>query len=288
MRRLRGGLGARMHVLDIECRDGRREKLVLRRPRAEHEHATAKNVTKEYDVLRLLESASVDAPRGVLLDAQGEFFGVPAMVLTYLPGASVYAPRDQKAWAERLARGLLAVHAITPDRFDLSRLHVQLIDGIREHLVRRAEPARAHSRLASEVHAVLTKELDRIAWPKPCLVHDDFWPGNTVWHRGRLAGIIDWTFAEVGDPRTDLAQCRADIEMIVSTQLASDFLAAYQRLAPRPLPDMWYFDLHRGLGALLAYKKWIGGYHDAGIEITPSQARRRIEAFLERALAERH
>ena len=276
-----------MHVLDIDDPRGGRHKLVLRRYMPDRDRATPEHVARENSVLRLLESAAVPAPRGVFLDAPGDYVGVPSMVLTYLLGASVYAPRDRGVWAERLARGLLAVHAITPDSFDLSKLHVQVIDGIREHLAKRAKPAGAHSALASEVHAVLTRELDQIKWPRPCLVHDDFWPGNVVWYRGQLAGIIDWTFAEVGDPRTDVAQCRADIAMNHSAELAEEFRDAYQALAPHSLPDMWYFDLHRGLGALLAYKTWLVGYHDAGIQLAPAVARRRIEAFLRRALAAR-
>jgi aminoglycoside phosphotransferase (APT) family kinase protein len=287
MRRLRGGLGAQMHVLDVETADGRRQKMVLRRFFPDRDRATPENVAREYEVLRLLELAGVDAPRGLFLDASGESFGVPAMVLMYLPGASVYAPRDQQRWAERLARGLLEVHAITPDHFDLSGLHVQLIDGIREQIERRALPADVRGALAREVHALLMRDLERITWPEPGLVHDDFWPGNVVWYRERLAGIIDWTFAEVGDPRTDVAQCRVDIAMIHSAGLANAFRDAYQALAPQPLPDMWFFDLHRGLGALLAYERWLDGYHDAGIQITPATARRRIEAFLRRALSER-
>ena len=98
-------------------------------------------------------------------------------------------------------------------------------------------------------------------------------------------GIIDWAYAEVGDPRTDVAQCRVDIAMIHSADLADAFRDAYQALRAAALPDMWYFDLHRGLGALFHYKKWIEGYHDAGIQITPAVARRRIDAFLRRALA---
>jgi aminoglycoside phosphotransferase (APT) family kinase protein len=285
MQRLRGGLGARMHVLDIARGDGGREKVVLRR--FGRDRTTSESVAHEFRILEFLHSVGIAAPRPLLLDIKGDLFGVPAMVLSYIPGHPVYEPRDPAAWAEHLAAGLLTVHAVTPDQFDLSWLHVQLSDGIREHIAQRKEPARAHGPLAGEVHDVLTRELDRIAWREPCLVHDDLWPGNVVWYRGRLAGIIDWQHGELGDPRSDVAQCRADITMIHSAGLADDFREAYQRLAPNPLPDMWFFDLHRGLGALLKYEGWLVGYHDAGIKLTPVVARRRIEAFLRCALEQR-
>ncbi len=288
MRRLRGGIGARMHVLEIEGADGARHRVSLRRFVRDHRFSTSEHVGQEFEILCLVESAGIAAPRPLLLDARGEYFGVPAMVLSYLPGAPLYTQRDERAWVEQLARALLTVHAVTPDRFDLSKLGVHLLDGMRGQLRLRADEAREHGALAREVHAALTEDLERIGWPEPCLVHDDYWPGNTVWYRGRLAGIIDWTAAEVGDPRVDVAQCRVDLTLIRGGDAADAFLAAYQALAPQTSPDVWYFDLHRGLGCLLSYEHWIEGYQDAGLTyMTSSLLRERVEAFLRRALGER-
>ncbi len=36
--------------------------------------------------------------------------------------------------------------------------------------------------------------------------HGDLGPWNTVWHDGDLTGVIDWDFAEPGEPIQDLAQ----------------------------------------------------------------------------------
>jgi aminoglycoside phosphotransferase (APT) family kinase protein len=285
-RRLRGGIGARMDALLIKEADGTRRKVSLRRFVRDRDSSRPEHVAHEFEVLRLVRSAGIAAPEPLLLDAEGAHFGVPTMVLSYLPGQPLYLPDDERAWSEQLARALLTVHAVTPDRVDLSMLNVHLIDGMRMQLERRAEPARERGALAREVHAVLTTHLDRIEWPAPCLVHDDFWPGNTVWFRRRLTGIIDWTHAEVGDPRADVAQCRVDVAVSHSLGLADAFLEAYQQLTPQPLPDLWFFDLHRGLGALLHYEQWLEGYHDAGLtHLTRSAARRRLSRFVRRALA---
>jgi aminoglycoside phosphotransferase (APT) family kinase protein len=284
-RRLRGGVGARMHVLDIERADATRFKVSLRRFPRDNRSSSPEHVAHEYKVLQLVEKADIPAPRPLLLDAEGRLFGVPAIVLTYLPGAPLYFPRDVSSWVDQLAQALLGIHAVTPERFDLSFLSVHLRDGIREELARRREYAEKHSPLAREVHAVLIDEIDRIEWPEPCFVHDDFWPGNTVWLRGRLTGVVDWTHAELGDPRTDVAQCRIDLALILDSDAADAFRDAYQARASRPLPDLWYFDLFRGLRALLSYQHWLAGYHDARLaHVTLSHARERIEAFLRAAL----
>jgi len=286
-RRLRGGLGARMHVLDIERTDGRRFKVSLRRFVRNHRFCTPEHVAHEYKILELVEQAGIPAPRPLLLDAEGRLFGVPAIVLSYLAGQPVHEPRSLQPWTDELARILVLIHAVTPERFDLSCLSVHLRDGMREEITQRAPSAAEAGTLARAVHAALDEGLDRIDWPEATLVHDDYWPGNVIFRSGRAVGVVDWSNAEVGDPRADVSECRIGLALWPGGHAPSTFLAAYQARLPRPLPDIWFFDLFRGLRALLYYEKWLPGVHDAGItRLTPWLARERIEAFLRLALDE--
>ena len=284
-RRLRGGLGCRMDVLEIERSDGRRSRVTLRRfVRDEHRFSSPEHVRHEFDILRLVESASIPAPRPLLLDAEGESFGVPAMVISYLPGRPIFPTTNIARWTEDLARVLLDVHAVTPDRFDLSALNLQLRDGMRKRIDEWWDDAKADP-LAGEIHGVLDDYLDRIDFPAPTLVHDDFWSGNTVAYRGRIIGIIDWTSAEIGDPRTDVSECRIDMVLSHGSEVADAFRNDYERLAGCPLEDLWYFDLYRGFHALLEYERWIEGYHDMGLRhLKPADVGARLRAFLRRAV----
>ena len=45
----------------------------------------------------------------------------------------------------------------------------------------------------------------------PALLHGDYWPGNVLWEDGRLAAIIDWEDASVGDPLVDVSNARLEI-----------------------------------------------------------------------------
>jgi len=284
-RRLHGGLGARMQVLDIERANGTRLKVSLRSFVRAHRSSTPVHVAHEYRILQLVEEAGIPAPRPLLLDAEGRLFDVPAIVLTYLPGRPLYASRDLTSWADQLAQALLSIHALTNDDVDLSWLSLYDREGMRNEIGRREEQARERGTLGREVHAVLKAEIDRIRWLEPTFVHDDFWPGNTVWRYGRLVGVIDWTSAELGDPRADVSQCRADIALSLGLDAADAFLEAYQARASQPLPDVWYFDLFRGLRALIYYEQWLEGYDDVGLtHLTSSLARDRVEAFLHTAL----
>jgi Ser/Thr protein kinase RdoA (MazF antagonist) len=119
-----------------------------------------------------------------------------------------------------------------------------------------------------------------------CVVHCDFWPGNTVWRRGRLSAIVDRSTAVVGDPRIDIAQCRVDLAMMHGTELADAFLRAYCTRAGGPVADIWFFDLLVGLDdALATFRDWIPGYHDWGLtRLTEEIVEARLRAFMTRSL----
>ena len=273
-----------MHVLDIERANGTRRKVSLRRFERDHRYSTPDHVAHEYRILQLVEEAGIPAPRPVLLDAPGRLFGVPAMVLTYLQGRPLYMPKNVASWADQLAAQLIKIHSTADMQIDLSWLSLFDRERMRNEIGRREEAAQGEP-LTREVQAVLKAEIGRIRWPEPTFVHGDFWPGNTVWRYGQLVGVIDWTNAELGDPRVDVSQCRTDIAFSLSQGEADAFLEAYQTQAVQALRDVWYFDLFRGLGALLHYESWLEGYHDAGLtNITSSLARSRIEIFLRAAL----
>ena len=284
-RRLRGGLGCRSDVLDIERADGSRWKITLRRfVRVAHGFSTSEHVTHEFEVLRLVERAGIPAPRPILLDAKGEHFGVPAIVMTYLPGRPLFPSTKISAWTEGLARVLMTVHAVTPDRFDLSWLGVCLRDCMRKRIDEWLAQGTSDP-LAVEMLAVLDARLDSIDFSTSTLVHDDFWSGNTVAHRGRIVGIIDWTSAEVGDPRSDVAECRLDMVLSHGAEVADAFRDDYERLVGRRLEDLWYFDLYRGYHAWFEYEHWLEGYHDMGlVHLTPAEVGARLHAFLRDAL----
>ena len=117
------------------------------------------------------------------------------------------------------------------------------------------------------------------------LVHDDYWPGNVVWRRGRVGAIVDWTTAVISDPRLDAAQCRLDLAMTRDIDESAAFLREYEVASGEGGNDIWFFDLLRGTGALASFPRWIPGYVDAGLTyMTEALAETRLRAFLEAAL----
>lgn len=97
-----------------------------------------------------------------------------------------------------------------------------------------------------------SRELLATAWPlparnPPALLHGDYWPGNILWRGARLAAVIDWEDAALGDPLSDLAVSRLDILWIYGREAFDSFTQHYQSLMPLDYTDLPYWDLYAAL-----------------------------------------
>jgi len=91
----------------------------------------------------------------------------------------------------------------------------------------------------------------------PALLHGDYWPGNVVWKDGRLAAIIDWEDAAVGDPLADVSNARLEILWAFGSARMEDFIRHYREHMPEiDLTDLPYWDLYAALR--LAPSKFAG------------------------------
>jgi aminoglycoside phosphotransferase (APT) family kinase protein len=71
----------------------------------------------------------------------------------------------------------------------------------------------------------------------------DYHPENTLWARGRLCGVVDWTQASYGPRELDLAHMRWNLVVDHGQQAADHFLACYQAATGASLRDQPYWDL---------------------------------------------
>lgn len=278
--RLRGGIGAHMLAVTVERPDGTRQKVSVRRLRGPNLESEPWGIEYEFGVLGLLERARIAAPRRLHLDAEGKHFGDPALVMTYLPGKANVAPNDVALWTDALAGMLCKVHAVTPQTADLSMLKPQdnraRIEDIASE--NRGDP------FVEEIVSLLRSRCDSIQPLTPTLVHNDYWGGNTIWNRGRLTGVIDWTHARIGDPRNDVSECRSALTIDHDKDVANAFLADYERHAGRTLTDMWFFDLLRGAPAYMYHEAYLEGTADLGLHLDTATVKRQLVEFLRHAI----
>ena len=276
VRRLEGGLEASTHRVDLVTRSGARRRVVLRRFNDTFPWFDPARIPKEVATLASLGPTPVVAPEVVAVDADGRWMGMPCIVVTFLPGGP--APFDRWVqWSGRLATAMAEVHAVAP--------------------VVEAEPwLTGWRRDEPSVEASTSPWLERI-WPlvqdnvraledsgDDALVHHDLHPGNTLWSRGRVSGIVDWPLAGRGFPAYDRAYLRLDVSIALGLD-AGDRVAAAGAAVGIPA-DHPAWDLVVGLRALPDPDLWVSSYLELGIPITVDEGRARLAAWFERAMSQ--
>ena len=121
--------------------------------------------------------------------------------MTELPGRPEWAAGQR--WMRQLVDVLADVHDIDP----VTASAVRPFRGVHAGLVCAAEmgdqPA-LWERAIEIFHGPILDD-DR------AFIHRDFYPGNVLWHRRAVSGLVDWEAASVGPRSMDVAHCRINL-----------------------------------------------------------------------------
>ncbi len=74
-------------------------------------------------------------------------------------------------------------------------------------------------------------------------VHGDFHPGNILWDRGALSGVLDWDNCHVGNILFDIATIRFDLALFSGAGVAERFLKEYEKIAQKEYHSIWFWDV---------------------------------------------
>jgi aminoglycoside phosphotransferase (APT) family kinase protein len=210
-RKLHGGISSDVRAVDVDVDGGEgRRHLVLRR------HSNLDWLEREPDLasreaaaLQLLAAAGVPTPELVAVDPEGWACGEPAVLMTRLPGKHLWAPPS----IERLAEVAHAIHSIDPpEGFRLYRRY----SGIR------AVPSWATDRSRWERALEIADGADPMAATRS-FIHRDHHPGNVLWSRGRVSGVVDWIEACIGPTAVDAARCRMNLWRHAGPEAAAQY-----------------------------------------------------------------
>lgn len=231
---LAGGSSAYMTALEALLPNGRTKRLVARRP-------GEGSAAREFHTLQAVHEAGIAAPAPLLLDTSGDLFAEPVMLIEFVEGKPDYAPADPARFVAQLAEQLAAIHRLRGANPNLAHLPQQAIRLSRQMSSRPAclDESLDEGRLRATLEA---------AWPlplptEPALLHGDFWPGNILWHNGRIAGVVDWEDAEIGHPLGDLAIARLDLLWTCGAEAMHAFTHRYLALTGEALDELPYWDL---------------------------------------------
>lgn len=265
---LPGGVSAQTTALVLAGPDGRARRVVVRRyDAASGRHDPGADLTREHALLRALHEAGLPVAEPLLLDAEGTHIGTPCLVLAFVErdGDGPVLPLRLQLMAAQLA----AIHELSvaalpplPARLDpLPELHDWLP----------ATPG------MNAVRSALAEHSDT-RWHGPSvLLHGDFWPENLLWKGERIAAVLDWEDAALGDPHADLAGARLELALAHDEAAAEAFTRAYATRRPLDPGRLPLWELYVSSAML----HFLGGWG-----LPPERERvmrRRAQRFLEGA-----
>jgi aminoglycoside phosphotransferase (APT) family kinase protein len=252
--RLTGGASAESIALEIEAPGGRSFRRVVRR-HGEGDRAVNPAVAlDEYRLLQVLRAEGFAVPAAYEHDDSGRILSTPYIVTGFVEGTAEVALASRPFCTERAAAELAHLHRLKARDPRLAFLARRDPLSTRELAEERAADA------DWDVEQVIRQALER-RWPLPAegeavLLHGDFWPGNLLWQGERLAAVIDWEDACLGDPLVDLGPARLELLWAWGEAAVESFTAHYRALTGRPLAALALYDLWCALRALLRLPGW--------------------------------
>jgi aminoglycoside phosphotransferase (APT) family kinase protein len=222
-RPLRGGTASAMHLLTVGLAGGAVERVVLRRYVLPELNAAEPDMAAwEARALRVVEELHVPTPRLLAVDATGARAGVPAVLMSRVAGRVDWSPANMDRWLERLAGLLPPIHALPLPPPGVIRPFALY----RQDSYQPPGWARRPAVWASAVQWFHRPTPDR-AGPG-VFIHRDFHPGNVLWRRGRVSGVVDWASASIGPACVDVGHCRGNL-FGYGIQVAERFTAMWER-----------------------------------------------------------
>jgi aminoglycoside phosphotransferase (APT) family kinase protein len=216
--------------------------VVLRRPPRGPLPPSAHNVLREARLLSALEPTDVRAPGVLAVCDDLEVIGAPFYVMERVEGtvitdtmpASLDTPEQRAQIADELIDGLVELHATDWTTLGLEGFGKPT--GYLERQLRRFNGLWEinRTREIAELDAVGTWLAQNVPGSPPAtIVHGDYRLGNTMFGEApppRLAAILDWEMATIGDPLADIGYLM--IHWVQSTDTRSRF--AMHTVTDRP------------------------------------------------------
>jgi aminoglycoside phosphotransferase (APT) family kinase protein len=220
VRELAGGWTSTMLALACEHEDEVVLRLMTREPWRTHGPGLT---TRESEIQRMLAGSSVPTPRTRALDADGRSCGVPAHLMSLLPGRVDLHRVDETALDE-LADVLATIHDVVPT--------IEVREYQSWAWEAKFQPPRwaRDPGLWSEAFALLRTEPPL---GDPCFIHRDFQSRNVLWSRGSVTGVVDWVEASMGPAWLDVAHCSTNLAIVHGEGAADRFAEAYTRRTGR-------------------------------------------------------
>lgn len=291
VRPLRGGWTSTM--LELLTATGERAVLRLMTKEPWRTHGPGL-VARESEVQHLLRDTAVPSPTTLAVDPTGAEAGMPAHLMSWMPGR-VELGRDDQAFLEKLAALLVSIHQVDPGSAQPREYQSW------------APPAKRVVPAWALRPDVWQAAFDLLGQPSPsysgAFLHRDFHVGNVLWDDGGVSAVVDWVETSWGPRELDVAHCATYLAMLHGHECAMRFVDTYRGLAGNGTgpgrgrgadssdcqnrdngEDASYWHVLDVVGYLPDPTKVVQPWRDLGRDISDAQARDRLERRLVKIL----
>ena len=213
---LEGGVSSEVFLIIVESNKGE-EKIVLR---TEGGQPAENSIKTEYLLLEKLHQTKVPCAKPIHLDHSKEILDKDFMLMTYLEGTIEIPKIKNFGFLNKMVGILKNIHNVDtkilptlPCRFDPTYDLFEFLP---------------NEKINKELKAIL-KGYDTSYSGKPVLLHGDFWPGNILWTKDEISGVLDWEYAAIGDPVSDLAVASLELKYDYGKRGVDRFLDLYSK-----------------------------------------------------------
>jgi aminoglycoside phosphotransferase (APT) family kinase protein len=190
---LTGGVSSEVFLIEAK-QNKTKIKLVLR---YEGGMPSKIDITNEFNLLQALANTNIPSAEPLFIDTSCKILDKPFMLLSFMEGDIIIPNTDNLDLITKMADQLRCIHSINPALLPDLPIQIDPIEGLLKYLPKGDEWMEIKNYISSLKNTAF--EGQRV------FLHGDFWPGNILWAKDQIVAVIDWDYAAIGDPISDLA-----------------------------------------------------------------------------------
>lgn len=245
---LKGGISS--EIFCVETSD--HSRLVLRQfTNQEWVNKSPDLALHEAVSLQCAKNIDIPTPELIAFDEKGIDTIYPTVLMTLLSGKVDIEPVKRNHWIDGLAKTLSIIHTA-----DIQMpWHYYTYNKVAEL----EEPSWSKNpKLWGRAFEILKGENPKTKYR---FIHRDYHPTNVLWGNYQVSGIVDWVNSCMGPMGIDLGHCRLNLALLISVNVADEFLNRYIKVTENNHEYHPFWDLLALIeflpGPPKIYKGWI-------------------------------
>lgn len=269
---MRGSTSSDVYKIETAGEEGRSEYVLRLFTKADWLAMEPDLARHEAASLEIAQQTGLPVPQLVAFEETGGPCGLPAVLMTKLPGTPVLKPENESDWLERMAAALAEIHRHEAEGFAWEYFSYNNALALDRPVWSRHPDEWVR---AFFIVAGIRPEA------KEHFIHRDFHPANLLWSGGRISGIVDWVNACIGPAGIDVGHCRLNLAQLHGVSTADRFLAAYLKNAGEQFEYHPYWDLLALTDGLDGPPAVYAGWQAFGMTgLTDELMRHRLDEYL--------